>query len=64
MFMKWLDEKADFNAMLPYLSAYMGHAGFSDTAYYIHLMPENLLASDAVDWKKLNALIPEVEDEE
>lgn len=44
-------EKADLNAMLPYLSAYMGHSNFSDTAYYIHLMPENLLASAAVDWK-------------
>ena len=64
MFMKWLDEKADLNAMLPYLSAYMGHSNFSDTAYYIHLMPENLLASVAVDWEKLDALIPEVEDEE
>lgn len=62
--MKWLNENADLNAMLPYLSAYMGHACFSDTAYYIHLMPEKLLASDAVDWKKLNALIPEAEDEE
>lgn len=64
VFMKWLDEKADLNARLPYLSAYMGHANFSDTAYYIHLMPENLLASAAVDWEKFNALIPEVEDEE
>ena len=64
MFMKWLNENADLIAMLPYLSAYMGHACFSDTAYYIHLMPEKLLASDAVDWEKLNALIPEAEDEE
>lgn len=64
VFMKWLDEKADLNAKLPYLSAYMGHANFSDTAYYIHLMPEKLLASASVDWEKFNALIPEVEDEE
>lgn len=63
MFMKWLDEKADLNAMLPYLSAYMGHANFSDTAYYIHLLPESLLASASVDWGKMNSLIPEVEDE-
>lgn len=61
--MKWLDEKADLNAMLPYLSAYMGHANFSDTAYYIHLLPESLLASASVDWGKMNSLIPEVEDE-
>ncbi|MDD2502473.1 MAG: tyrosine-type recombinase/integrase [Clostridia bacterium] len=64
VFMKWLDEKADLNARLPYLSAYMGHASFEDTTYYIHLMPENLLASATVDWEKFNALIPEVEDEE
>ena len=58
--MKRLDEKTDLNAMLPYLSAYMGPSNFSDTAYYIHLMPENLLASAAVDWEKLDALIPAV----
>ena len=57
-------KRLNLNAMLPYLSAYMGHSNFSDTAYYIHLMPENLLASAAVDWEKLDALIPEVEDEE
>ena len=62
--MKWIDEKADLSAMLPYLSAYMGHVNFSDTAYYIHLLPENLLQTDSIDWKKLSALIPEVEDDE
>lgn len=29
----------DVTAMLPYLSAYMGHAQLSDTYYYIHLVP-------------------------
>ena len=60
---KWLDEGADLNARLPYLSAYMGHAGFEDTAYYIHLLPERLLSCAQIDWSRLNAMIPEVEDE-
>lgn len=64
MFMKWLDEGIDINVMLPYLSAYMGHAEFSDTAYYIHLLPERLLKSAGVEWQKMAALIPEVDDEE
>jgi integrase len=63
VFAKWLDEGADINARLPYLSAYMGHAGFEDTAYYIHLLPERLLSSTRIDWERLNAMIPEVEDE-
>lgn len=58
---KWLDEKIDINARLPYLQAYMGHKNISSTAYYIHLLPENLTKSAGVDWKHLNAMIPEVE---
>ena len=57
---RWLDEKRDLNAMLPYLSAYMGHKTISETAYYVHIMPENLVKSAGVDWKSLNALLPEV----
>jgi len=58
--MRWLDEKADLNAKLPYLSAYMGHTHFSDTAYYIHLLPENLIRSSTIDWSRFLELIPEV----
>lgn len=35
---KWLDEKIDINAQLPYLQAYMGHKNISSTAYYIPLL--------------------------
>ncbi|MCR2018208.1 hypothetical protein NSB04_00345 [Blautia pseudococcoides] len=48
---------------MPYLSAYMGHAGFKDALYYIHLLPENLLRSAAIDWDRFEAVIPEVEHE-
>ena len=57
---QWLDEGKDLNVMLPYLSQYMGHADFRDTAYYIHLLPERLVVSCGIDWQHLNALIPEV----
>lgn len=62
--MKWVDEKADLYAMLPYLSSYMGHANFADTAYYIHLLPENLLNSPSIDWTRFSELLPEVSNEE
>lgn len=57
---RWLDEEQDLYAMLPYLRAYMGHSTLSSTAYYIHLLPENLIKSAGIDWEKLGGLIPEV----
>lgn len=64
MMMKWLNDGADLNAKLPYLSTYMGHTHFSDTAYYIHLLPENLIRSAAIDWSRFSDLIPEVAGDE
>lgn len=57
----WIDKKVDLNARLPYLQTYMGHKEIASTAYYIHLLPENLSKSAGINWKKLNAVIPEVE---
>ena len=48
-------------AMLPFLREYMGHETLSETAYYIHILPENLAKSPAIDWDKFNGLLPEVE---
>ena len=56
----WMDEKIDFYTMLPYLSSYMGHSDFSSTAYYIHLLPQRLKDSPAINWGVLENLIPEV----
>lgn len=61
--MKWLDENEDLYVMLPYLSAYMGHARLEDTAYYIHLLPEKLRRTASVNWSAFEALLPEVENE-
>lgn len=57
---KWINEKRDLYSALPYLSAYMGHAHFSATAYYIHLLPDNLKESDAINWKAMGEIVPEV----
>lgn len=57
---RWMDEGKDIYAYLPYLSSYMGHSDFSGTAYYIHLLPERLIQTTAIDCNRLNSLIPEV----
>lgn len=62
--MEWIDNGEDLYTVLPYLSAYMGHSDFRDTAYYIHLLPERLLKTDAVNWYRFQTLIPEVPDHE
>ena len=58
---KWLNNGRDLYAMLPYLQAYMGHENFSHTAYYIHLLPENLLNSPGIDWSRIDEVNPEVD---
>lgn len=58
---KWINEKRDLYAMLPYLRAYMGHEEFSSTAYYIHILPDNLFNSSGIDWSIIDAVNPEVD---
>jgi hypothetical protein len=38
----------------------MGHSNFSETAYYIHLLPERLVNSSGIKWNKFERIIPEV----
>ena len=57
---RWLDGKQALGAKLPYLRAYMGHETLSETAHYIHLLPENLVKSAGIDWKSFDGLVPEV----
>ena len=56
----WLDSGENLMAMLPFLREYMGHKDLSETAYYIHVLPENIVKSSALDWDKFNAMFPEV----
>jgi len=59
---RWLDEERDLMAMLPYLREYMGHGSLNETAYYIHILPENLIKSAAVNWTAFDNMFPEVTD--
>jgi integrase len=58
---RWLDAGENLMVMLPYLRAYMGHASMNETAYYIHILPENLLKSSAINWDAFNEMFPDAE---
>lgn len=55
--MRWVEEGKDLDAMIPYLSAYMGHDSFRATYYYIHLLPDRLAR---LDFTRKDGIIPEV----
>jgi len=55
--MRWIEEGEDLDAMIPYLSSYMGHESFSSTYYYMHLLPERLAL---MDFTSTSGVIPEV----
>jgi integrase len=61
---QWIREGKDLSAMLPYLSAYMGHVRLSDTYYYIHFVPGQLVEMSGLDFSKYESLLPEVEADE
>lgn len=61
--MRWVNEGRDVTEMASSLSAYMGHANFSDTLYYVHLLPESLTKSSGIDWARFSRIYPEVPNE-
>jgi len=61
---RWMKEGKDMNVYLPYLSAYLGHENFSDTAYYIHLVPQYFSQISDMCLSKHSHLIPEIENED
>lgn len=61
---RWVRESKDLDAMLPYLSAYMGHAQLSDTHYYIHLVPGLFEEMSGFDFSSAELLLPEVKESE
>lgn len=58
---KWLDEQQNLYNKLAYLQAYLGHEKISETVYYIHILPENLVKSAGIDWEAFESMIPDVE---
>ena len=60
----WINEGADLNARLPYLSTFMGHGSMNETEYYIHILPENLVVAETIDFAAMESIIPEADDED
>ena len=56
---RWRIQGMDITAMLPYLSAYMGHSSFAGTYYYIHTSPDFLAAYDDITTASQD-MLPEV----
>ena len=59
-----MNEGKDLNVMIPYLSAYMGHAQLSDIYYYIHLVPGLLEEMSGFTFSSAEAFLPEVGNDE
>jgi integrase len=57
---QWLREGEDIDACLAYLSEYMGHSNLSDTAYYIHLVPEFFPQMAELGFQTRAEILPEV----
>lgn len=57
---QWMKEGKNLSAMIPYLSAYMGHTDLSSTYYYIHLVPGQFEKMSGYDYSSFEKLIPEV----
>jgi integrase/recombinase XerD len=60
---RWIEQDADVNAMLPYLTRYMGHASLESTFYYLHLVPD-FFPTFSEKTKVLEGLLPEVGDDD
>jgi integrase/recombinase XerD len=56
----WLHEGKDLNAMLPYLSSFMGHADLPSTYYYIHFVPGLFEQLAGEQFMENQNLLPEV----
>ena len=56
---RWMTQGKDVTAMLPYLSRYMGHAGFESTFYYVHTSPDFMHAYTHITAQSASPL-PEV----
>ena len=57
---QWYKEGKDIGALLPGLSAYMGHSLFQNTLYYLHFLPELFSDMAGFDFEQFTEIVPEV----
>jgi integrase len=56
---QWMRNGKDLYTMMPYLSAYMGHAKLTETFYYVHLVPGMLEEMSGFHYGSVAGLFPE-----
>ncbi len=56
---KWIEQGADMDIMMPYLSKYLGHSSTADTSYYYHYVTDAFRIVKEKD-KLADYVIPEV----
>jgi integrase len=61
---QWLQEGEDVESCISFLSEYMGHTKLSDTAYYIHLVPNFYSKSVNRGFQVKTTTFPEVSHED
>ena len=57
---RWMRDGKDLHAMMPYLSAYMGHSKLTETFYYIHLVPGMLEEMSGFNYGSVTDIFPGV----
>ena len=60
---QWMRDGKDIYAMMPYLSAFMGHSKLTETFYYVHLVPGMLEEMSGFNYGSVADLFPEVIEE-
>jgi len=60
---KWMEQEESLNALMPYLSKYLGHASVDDTFYYYHQVESAFKIIRKKDVSS-SAIIPEVDENE
>jgi integrase len=56
---QWMRDGKDLYAMMPYLSAYMGHTKITETFYYIHLVPGMLETMSGFKYESAADIFPQ-----
>jgi len=59
---QWMRGGKDIYAMMPYLSAYMGHSQITETFYYIHLVPGMLESMSGFRYDSMADIFPKAVD--
>ena len=61
---RWVEDGIDINQMYPFFSRYLGHTHYTDTDYYIQLVPAFYSTFNNLMTDTNNTILPEVIDDD